>query len=123
MIFSQSDGSIKFVPQHLLTQVIDPQGNALTFPMTQILPVAVQDAIGQVTTLTYGLSSATVGTGTDESTVPADPYKLTSVTDPFGRTATFSYSPQVAVTSDLYVNGKLFSATPTLPGGLSATRT
>jgi len=119
MIFSQSDGSISSSRNIFLTQVIDPQGNALTFSYdTNLCLVAVQDAIGQVTTLTYGLSSATVGTGTDESTVPADPYKLTSVTDPFGRTATFSYSPQVAVTSDLYVNGKLFSSNTNFTWGL-----
>ena len=39
--------------------------------------VAITDAIGQVTTLSYEL--------------PADPLKITKVTDPFGRFATFGY--------------------------------
>ena len=42
--------------------------------------MAVKDALGQVTTLTYGLSS--------------DPLKVTQVTDPFGRTCQLTYNAQ-----------------------------
>jgi len=76
-VFSQSDGAV--TPRRILmTQAIDPQGQALTFTYDSSLRlVAVTDAIGQVTTLTYGL--------------PSDPLKLTKVTDPFGRSATIEY--------------------------------
>jgi RHS repeat-associated protein len=76
-VFSQSDGAVS--PRRILmTQAIDPQGQALTFTYDSGLRlVAVTDAIGQVTTLTYGL--------------PSDPLKLTKVTDPFGRSATIEY--------------------------------
>ena len=62
-----------------LTQKIDPAGNALTYNYdSNYRLVAVQDAIGQVTTLSYELAS--------------DPLKITRVTDPFGRYATFQYN-------------------------------
>jgi YD repeat-containing protein len=62
-----------------LSQIADPAGNALTFTYDEFFRVvAVTDAIGQVTTLTYG------GTNTPISL-------LTRVTDPFGRFATFDY--------------------------------
>jgi YD repeat-containing protein len=62
-----------------LTQIIDPRGNALTLTYdSQFRLVAVKDAIGQVTTLSYGLAG--------------DIYKTTKVTDPFGRYATLNYT-------------------------------
>lgn len=61
-----------------LTEVIDPQGQSLTFTYdSSVRLVAVTDAIGQVTTLDY-LDSG-------------NPLKLTKVTDPFGRTALMTY--------------------------------
>jgi RHS repeat-associated protein len=65
--------------QVFLSQIVDAQGNALTFKYDgKYRLVAVTDAIGQVTTLTYGLK--------------ADPLKITKVTDPFGRSATLTYA-------------------------------
>lgn len=65
--------------QVFLSQIVDAQGNSLTFKYdSKYRLVAVTDAIGQVTTLTYGLKT--------------DPYKITRVTDPFGRSATLSYT-------------------------------
>jgi RHS repeat-associated protein len=62
-----------------LTQSIDPMGNALTFTYdSNMRLVAVTDAIGQVTTL--------------EHKWPGDIWKVTKITDPFGRFATFSYN-------------------------------
>ena len=62
-----------------MTQVIDPQGNALQIAYDgNFRVVAVTDAIGQVTTLAYGDTN--------------DIFKITQVTDPFGRFATFSYN-------------------------------
>jgi len=77
-IFSQSDGAIGTSRKIFLTQTIDPFGNAVTVTYDASLRiVALTDAIGQVTTLTYGNAS--------------DIYKITRVTDPFGRFATFEY--------------------------------
>lgn len=80
MIFSQSDGSVGSGRRVYLTQIADPASNALTFTYDQDLRVvAVTDAIGQVTTVTYG-------DGTNAATT-----SLTRVTDPFGRSAAFDY--------------------------------
>jgi RHS repeat-associated protein len=121
MIFGQSDGSIGSSRNIFLTQEIDPQGNALNFSYdTNLCLVAVQDAIGQVTTLTYGLPTTNIGTGPNETILAADPYKLTSVTDPFGRTATFNYEPLVVAIHYLYVNGQLFSSNAVYNWGLAS---
>jgi RHS repeat-associated protein len=60
-----------------LTQVVDPAGNAVTLSWSGDRLVALTDAIGQVTTLSYEHPSA--------------PGLITKVTDPFGRFATFEY--------------------------------
>jgi RHS repeat-associated protein len=96
MFFSQSDGAVGTARSIFLTQEIDPQGNTVTFAYdTNLCITSVTDAIGQVTILTYGLPSTNIGTGLGASVVPADPYKLTQVTDPFGRSATLHYEPTV----------------------------
>jgi len=77
-IFSQPD-TTNGPRRVFLTKQLDPAGNALTFTYdSSNRLVSVQDAIGQVTTLSYGLGS--------------DIYKITQVTDPFGRFATFQYN-------------------------------
>lgn len=77
-IFSQSDGAVGSSRKVFLTQMIDPFGNSVTLTYDGDLRiVALSDAIGQVTTLTYGS--------------PSDLYKITRVTDPFGRFAEFAY--------------------------------
>ncbi|HEY1692882.1 MAG TPA: RHS repeat-associated core domain-containing protein [Polyangiaceae bacterium] len=66
--------------QYFMTSVADPQGNAVTVKYDgQMRISSLVDAIGQVTTLSYDLAS--------------DPLKVTKVTDPFGRSATFTYTP------------------------------
>ncbi len=78
-VFSQSNGSVGASRRVYLTQIVDPAGNAITFTYDQFLRlVAVTDAIGQVTTLTYGGINLT-------NTL------LSRVTDPFGRFASFEY--------------------------------
>jgi RHS repeat-associated protein len=79
------DGSKKvFGPQAdsrglLLSQVVDPAGNAVTLTYGGDLKlVALTDAIGQVTTISY-----------EDTNNPA---LITKVTDPFGRFATFEYA-------------------------------
>ena len=122
MIFSQSDGSVGSSRNIFLTREVDPQGNALTFTYdTNLCLVAVRDAIGQVTTLTYGLASTNIGPpGPNQSFCAADPYKLTGVTDPFGRAMTFNYEPQVVETVYLFVNGQLFSSNSVYTWGLAS---
>lgn len=80
-VFSQPDGAATYPRKVFLTQVIDPQGNKVTLTIdASFRLVAIQDAIGQVTTLSYEH--------------PTDPLKITKVTDPFGRYATFEYNSQ-----------------------------
>ncbi|MDE3155354.1 MAG: peptidase C39, bacteriocin processing, partial [Acidobacteriota bacterium] len=78
-VFSQSDGVITSGRRVFLTEVIDPQG--LTLQLTydaSLRLVAVTNAIGLVTTLSYDL--------------PSDPLKITKVTDPYGRYAALTYN-------------------------------
>jgi YD repeat-containing protein len=78
-VFGQPDGAATFPRRIFMTQWKDPAGNAVTYTYDSSLRlVAVTDAIGQVTTLSYQLTS--------------DPLKITSVTDPFGRSAIFDYT-------------------------------
>jgi RHS repeat-associated protein len=78
LIFSQSDGAIGTSRKVFLTRILDSAGNAVTLTYDSDLRiVALIDAIGQVTTLSYGLTD--------------DIYKVTKVTDPFGRSAIFDY--------------------------------
>ncbi|HEX4662635.1 MAG TPA: hypothetical protein VH144_03400, partial [Candidatus Saccharimonadales bacterium] len=74
-----------------MTQSVDPHGNALTYTYDgSFRLVAVTDALGQVTTLSYELGS--------------DPLKVTKVTDPFGRVTTLQYN----------ANGQLWKITDTI---------
>src|SRR2546430_16387283 len=85
-VFSSPDGSIGSVRNVYLTQILDSSSNAVTLTYDgELRLIAITDAIGQVTTLTYGVPE-THFPGFD---MPADPNKLTKVTDPFGRFATF----------------------------------
>jgi len=78
-IYSRADGATSYPRKVFLTQEIDRAGNTNTYTYDSSLRiVAVKDAIGQVTTLTYGLA--------------ADPLKVTKVTDPFGRFTTLDYA-------------------------------
>jgi len=77
-VFAQPDGSVASPRKVFMTESRDPQGNKLSFIYdSQLRLVAVVDAIGQVTTLSYDLSQ--------------DPLKITKVTDPFGRSAALQY--------------------------------
>jgi RHS repeat-associated protein len=77
-VYGQPNGALSYPRKVFLTRSIDPQGNAVELTYDQSLRiVAITDAIGQVTTLSYDLAG--------------DPFKITAVTDPFGRSATFDY--------------------------------
>jgi RHS repeat-associated protein len=78
-VFALPDGSTTASRKVFLTQRIDPAGNAVSLTYDgQFRITQITDALGQVTTLAYELSG--------------DPYKITKVTDPFGRHADFTYS-------------------------------
>ena len=77
-VYGQPNGALSYPRKVFLTRSIDAQGNAVELTYDQNLRlVAITDTIGQVTTLSYELTS--------------DPLKITRVTDPFGRSATFEY--------------------------------
>ena len=87
-IFAQSDGAIWYPRRIFMTQVVDPAGNAVTIGYDASLRITtLTDALGLVTTLAYGQ--------------PGDALKITKVTDPFGRFATFQYSSgQLTIITD-----------------------
>jgi RHS repeat-associated protein len=76
-IFAQQDGAMTSPRRVFLTQIVDSKGHAATLTYDNQLRLAgITDALGQVTILDYEHQ---------------DPYKITSVTDPFGRVARFDY--------------------------------
>ena len=78
-IFGLSDGAASYPRRIFMTQVVDLAGNSVTIGYDGSFRVTtITDALGQVTNLSYEL----VG----------DPLKITRVTDPFGRFATFEYT-------------------------------
>jgi YD repeat-containing protein len=78
-IFSLSNGAPAGQRRVFLTQMTDSLGQSLQFTWdSQARLVAITDAIGQVTTLTYEH--------------PTDLLKITKITDPFGRFATMTYN-------------------------------
>ena len=99
-IYSHSDGSTVYPRNVFLTKVVDPAGNTLTFTYDGYNRiVAITDAIGQVTTVSYG------------STNVNNPlfYQITQVTDPFGRYAVFTYNASnqlVAITDKIGITSK-----------------
>jgi RHS repeat-associated protein len=77
-IYAKSGPLLGTTRQVFLTQVIDPQGNAVKLGYDAKRRLAsLTDAVGKVTTLAYADST--------------DVYKITRVTDPAGRFATFTY--------------------------------
>lgn len=101
-VYTQSNGATTYPRNVFLTSRIDPAGNTLTFGYDgQNRLASVTDALGQVTTLSYGLTS--------------DPTKLTQVKDPFGRTAVLTYTPagQLASITDAVGMTSTFAYGPT----------
>jgi RHS repeat-associated protein len=89
-VYDLSDGAPAGQRRMFMTQMTDSLGQSLQFTWdNQARLVAITDAIGQVTTLTYQDA--------------ADPLKITKITDPFGRFATMSYnaSGQLASITDV----------------------
>ncbi|MDA8383507.1 MAG: RHS repeat protein [Betaproteobacteria bacterium] len=90
-VFAASDNATSYPRKVLLTQVVDPQGNALTLTYDSSLRLTtITDAIGQKTTFQYGDSAA--------------PLLVTGITDPFGRHATLAYDSQgrlISITDEI----------------------
>ena len=80
-IYAQSDGATGFPRRVFLSQIIDPQGNALTLnygsASGQTRLDSLTDATGRQTSFVYGVAGA--------------PLLVTQITDPFGRSATLAY--------------------------------
>ena len=75
-IYEESNGSTVPGRKVFLTKIIDPHGNELRLHYDSIKRItAITDAVGQVSTLTYGLADK--------------PYLITRITDPFCRSARF----------------------------------
>lgn len=97
-IYGQSDGSIGYPRNIFLSQVIDPQGNALTLSYdTQRRLISLSDATGRQTTFTYGLT--------------LQPLLVTQITDPFGRSANLTYDSSGRLSSITDVLGLTSSFT------------
>ena len=78
-VFTQSDGATSSPRRIFLTSVVDASNNSTTLTYdASFRIIAITDCLGQAITLTYSLSG--------------DPSKITKVTDPFGRFATFEYT-------------------------------
>jgi RHS repeat-associated protein len=94
--YGQPDGALTFPRKVFLTRSTDPQGNSLTYTYDASLRlVALTDAIGQVTTLSYQHAT--------------DNLKITKITDPFGRYATLVYDASGHLSSITDVIGMLSS--------------
>jgi len=78
-VFAESDGSTSYPRRVFLTSVVDAAGNSATLTYDGTFRLrTIADSLGQVTTLAYNH--------------PSDPLKITKVTDPFGRFASFQYT-------------------------------
>ncbi|KVF14464.1 peptidase C39 [Burkholderia vietnamiensis] len=85
-VYAQSDGSVAYPRKIFLSQVIDPQGNAVTLNYdSQLRLTSISDATGRQTTFSYGLSGW--------------PLVVTQITDPFGRSAILRYDNSGRLTS------------------------
>lgn len=77
--YGQPDAQTSFPRRVFLTKRADAFGNEISFQYDALFRlVSVTDALGQVTTVDHG--------------DPADPLRITKVTDPFGRFAAFEYN-------------------------------
>lgn len=78
-VFALSDGATSYPRRIFMTQIVDPAGNSVAIGYDATFRVTtITDALSQISTISYEL--------------PADPLKVTKVTDPFGRFATFEYT-------------------------------
>ena len=115
-VFSRPNGSIGTSRKIFLTRLIDPFGNAVSLTYdANLRVVAITDAIGQVTTISYEH--------------PTDVFKITKVTDPFGRSAAFDYDASnrlikitdvIGITSQFTYDAGDFITSLTTPYGVTS---
>jgi len=97
-VYAQSNGAPMGTRLIFLSQIIDPQGNTLTLNYdNQLRLTSLTDAVGRLTTLTYGL--------------PSEPLLVTQITDPFGRSASLTYDASERLSSITDVLGLTSSFT------------
>jgi RHS repeat-associated protein len=85
-VYATPDGAAAGERRIFITEMVDPQGQSIEFTWdAQARLIAVTDAVGQVTELSYDH--------------PADSRRITSVTDPFGREATLQYTSDGVLSS------------------------
>lgn len=109
--------------RYYLTAIKDPSGNTqtLSYDASKRL-TSITDAVGQVTSLSYSPEAG------DE--VPADTNKIRRITDPFGRSSAFKYTPSgqlkrivdpIGIVSEVaYAPGSDFITSLTTPYGTSS---
>lgn len=77
-IYTKEDGATSYPRRIFLSQVVDPQGNAVVLNYDQQFRLSsLTDATGRITTFSYELV--------------ASPLLITKITDPFGRSAILAY--------------------------------
>lgn len=97
-VYGQTDGATTSPRRVFLSQVIDPQGNALTLNYDgQLRLTSLTDAAGRTTTFSYELA--------------ARPLLVTKITDPFGRSAVLTYDGSFRLSSITDVIGLTSSFT------------
>ncbi|PYI90599.1 MAG: hypothetical protein DME97_16820 [Verrucomicrobia bacterium] len=78
-VFEKSDGATSYPRRIFMTEMYDPANNRLAIEYdTNLRVTKITDALLKETLVSYELT--------------ADPYKITKITDPFGRFATFEYT-------------------------------
>jgi len=96
-VYGKLDGASTYPRRVFLTQIVDPQGNALTFTYDSSLRVTtLTDAAARATTLSY---------------TNTNPLLVTKITDPFGRYATLAYDGSGRLSSITDVVGIVSSFT------------
>lgn len=111
-VFSESDGSMSFPRRIFLRSVVDGAGDAITLTYNGLRIATITDSLGWSTKFSY-----------EEA---GDPLKISKVTDPLGRFATFEYTSgrltkitdPVGIESQFqYESGSDFIGTMTTPYG------
>ncbi|MCW3110498.1 MAG: putative rhs-related transrane protein, partial [Segetibacter sp.] len=115
-VYGRPDGNTSNGRKIFLTQRVDVSGNTLTLSYDANLRIAALiDAIGQVTIISYENGS--------------DIYKITKVTDPFGRSARFEYDSKgrlvkitdmIGIISTFHYSGSDFIEQMTTPYGTTS---
>ena len=118
-----------------LTEVDDPQGNSVTISYDLLSRITqLRDAIGQVTTFCYNDTYLTQPSTCKKASSLVNPpsnLEVTQITDPFGRSAFFSYDPAtgnlteiqdvLGITSEFtYASGSDFINQLTTPYGTTS---